>query len=244
MRLSFDTTQRALSGAPDNNATPAADVCGIKEYIDKSDAANAHLRAVMHDGAPIADGEAIVLDNVSGYIEVPNAWNQFRFYDFGFSINFSADQQPQPEESASVRFINSYENGSSSQTGGLTVSKTVSGSGASDTEDFTFTVTLNDASISGTYGDMTFENGIATFTLKADESKTAIGLPAGTGYTVSESDNSGYTVTVNNTDKLLRRELLLLKKPLLQHLTITNPVAAVVAAIPTLQGLLLKPKRP
>ena len=47
---------------------------------------------------------------------------------------------------------------------------------------------------------MTFANGEATFTLKDGESKTATGLPAGTGYTVSESDNSGYTVTVNNTN--------------------------------------------
>ena len=84
--------------------------------------------------------------------------------------------------------------------GNLTVSKTVSGSGASTTKAFTFTVTLNDTSISGTYGDMTFANGEATFTLKDGESKTATGLPAGTGYTVSESDNSGYTVTVNNTN--------------------------------------------
>ncbi len=85
--------------------------------------------------------------------------------------------------------------------GNLEVSKTVSGDGASTTKAFTFTATLNDASISGTYGDMEFKNGVATFTLKDGESKTTTGLPAGTGYTVSESDNSGYTVTVNNTDE-------------------------------------------
>lgn len=87
------------------------------------------------------------------------------------------------------------------ETGGLTVSKTVSGSGASTTKAFTFTVTLADTSISGTYGGMVFENGVAVFTLKADESKTALNLPAGTTYTVVESDNSGYTVTVNGSDQ-------------------------------------------
>ncbi len=80
--------------------------------------------------------------------------------------------------------------------GDLTVSKSVSGGGASSTKAFTFTVTLNDTTINGKYGDMTFENGVATFTLKHGESKTASGLPTGVTYTVSERDNRGYTVTV------------------------------------------------
>lgn len=85
------------------------------------------------------------------------------------------------------------------ETGNLTVSKTVSGDGASTEKAFTFTVRLNDTSINGTYGDMTFDKGVAIFTLKAKESKTSSGLPAGTGYSVTESDNEGYTVTVNGT---------------------------------------------
>ena len=84
--------------------------------------------------------------------------------------------------------------------GNLTVSKTVSGAGASTTKEFTFTVTLSDTTLSGAHGDMTFQNGVATFKLKAGESKTAIGIPAGVTYTVTESDNAGYTVTVNNTN--------------------------------------------
>ncbi len=87
-----------------------------------------------------------------------------------------------------------------SEHGSLTVSKTVSGSGASSTQDFTFTVTLDDETVNGTYGNMAFENGIATFTLKDGENKTAFSLPAGINYTVEESDNQGYTVTVNETD--------------------------------------------
>lgn len=84
--------------------------------------------------------------------------------------------------------------------GNLTVSKTVSGGGASTSKEFTFTVTL-DSRISGTYGDMTFESGVATFTLKHGENKTATNLPAGISYAVVESDNSGYTVTVNGTSE-------------------------------------------
>ena len=44
---------------------------------------------------------------------------------------------------------------------------------------------------------MSFENGVATFTLTGGQSKTATGLPAGTGYTVTEADYSseGYVTT-------------------------------------------------
>ena len=86
-------------------------------------------------------------------------------------------------------------------TGNLTVSKTVSGSGAETTKDFTFTVTLTKtgSTFNQTYGEMNFVNGEATFTLKAGQQKKATGIPAGTEYTVKESDNSGYTVTVNGT---------------------------------------------
>ncbi len=81
-----------------------------------------------------------------------------------------------------------------SGTGKLTVSKTVTGSG-SKTKEFTFTVTLSDTSINGTYGDMTFVNGVATFTLKHGESVTAEGLPEGITYTVTEASTSGYRAT-------------------------------------------------
>lgn len=81
----------------------------------------------------------------------------------------------------------------------LEVSKTVSGEGADQNEAFTFTVTLNDKTIKGTYGDMEFVDGVATFDLKHGEKKTAIGLPPGTKYEVTESNKDGYTVTVNGT---------------------------------------------
>ncbi len=79
----------------------------------------------------------------------------------------------------------------------LVVSKTVSGAGVDQNKAFTFTVTLGDTTINGTFGDMTFQNGIATFTLKHGQKKTATGLPAGITYEVVETDNAGYTVTVN-----------------------------------------------
>ena len=76
--------------------------------------------------------------------------------------------------------------------GNLQVSKTVLPAGAGAGESFTFTVTLGDTSINGRYGDMTFIDGVETFTLEDGKSKTAVGLPDGTTYTVSETPCEGY----------------------------------------------------
>ena len=83
----------------------------------------------------------------------------------------------------------------SGKKGGLTVTKTVSGSRGDTSRDFTFEVKLGDTSVEGQYGDMTFHAGVAVFTLKHGGSMTAKELPAGIRYTVEESDNAGYTVT-------------------------------------------------
>ena len=83
-------------------------------------------------------------------------------------------------------------------TGDLTVSKTVVSDLAADkTKDFSFTVTLGELDgrkISGTYGEMTFTDGVAKFTLKHDQSATATGLPTVT-YTVEETAADGFTTT-------------------------------------------------
>ena len=80
-------------------------------------------------------------------------------------------------------------------TGSLTVSKTVAGNAGETNKDFHFNVTLSDKTISGIFGDMTFTNGVATFTLKHGESKTASNLPEGIGYEVTEANTVGYTTT-------------------------------------------------
>lgn len=83
-----------------------------------------------------------------------------------------------------------------SKTGNLIVSKTVSGNRGDTGKAFPFTVTLGDTSVNGKYGDMTFRDGAASFSLRHGESIRAEGLPDGIRYTVSESGNEGYTVTV------------------------------------------------
>ncbi len=81
-------------------------------------------------------------------------------------------------------------------TGSLTVSKTVV---ADDTSGrFHFTVTLDDPSVDGIYGGMTFSGGTAEFELGHNETVTADGLPAGAGYTVTETPAAGYTSAAAN----------------------------------------------
>ena len=78
--------------------------------------------------------------------------------------------------------------------GNLTVKKQVHSGDRQ--RDFSFTVTLDDKSINGICGDMTFQDGVAAFTLKDGESKTAKGLPSGVGYTVAEARVDGYGTRV------------------------------------------------
>ena len=101
--------------------------------------------------------------------------------------------------------------------GALTVEKIVQGNRGETDREFEFTVTLAGESTTGakadsvseTFGGMTFENGVATFTLKHGESITASGLPAGLDYTVEETNanadgyttsNSGNTGTIPSGD--------------------------------------------
>lgn len=91
--------------------------------------------------------------------------------------------------------------------GNLSVAKTVAGNNGDTSKAFNFTVMLGDTGINGKFGEMTFANGVATFVLKHGESKTAVGLPAGITYTVTEAeaDKDGYTTTsVNASGSIIK----------------------------------------
>ena len=97
------------------------------------------------------------------------------------------------------------------RTGNLKISKmvTAENNNAPDDDEFSFTVTV--AGASGTYktvdqdsskGTITFTEGSATVTLRADQNLTILGLPTGATYEVVESPKAGYTpsVTVDPED--------------------------------------------
>ena len=82
-------------------------------------------------------------------------------------------------------------------TSALTVSKEVSGKEGEMDRAWHFTVTLANKDIDGLYGQMRFKNGVSSFTLKHGESATALDLPAGTAYAVTEQEanRDGYVTT-------------------------------------------------
>lgn len=81
--------------------------------------------------------------------------------------------------------------------GGISVSKTISGTAGDTEKEFHFTVALEDRNIQGKYGDMEFVDGIATFALRHGEVIIAEGLPADLSYTVEEQEanQDGYLTT-------------------------------------------------
>lgn len=91
---------------------------------------------------------------------------------------------------------------SPAETGNLIVSQTTDVSDDAN-KDFSFTVILDDSDINGTYGDMIFSGGTASFTLKSGESKTALNLPAGISYKVEAMMPDGYTIAARNPSGIL-----------------------------------------
>ena len=81
------------------------------------------------------------------------------------------------------------------ESGDLTVEKYLVSELAADADvEFKFVVTLNDTTINGNYGDMTFKDGVAEFTLKGGERATAEDLPANVEYEVKEIAADGFEV--------------------------------------------------
>ena len=98
-----------------------------------------------------------------------------------------------------VRFINTKVD--KETTGSLSVDKIVTGSDGEVNRDFNFIVRLSE-NIEGKYGDLTFNNGVAYFTLRHNERVTADNLPIGAEYVVEEveANQNGYT-TIARYDK-------------------------------------------
>ncbi len=94
----------------------------------------------------------------------------------------------------------------SKEGGNLAVKKKVSSTRSEDkTRNYGFKVTLGDKTINGKYGDMEFKDGVATFTLKDNETKRAASLPLNEKgelkYEVVETDAGGLTSTMGKPVK-------------------------------------------
>ena len=95
-------------------------------------------------------------------------------------------------------------------TGDLSLTKEVSGEGADTEREFSFTVTLSDDTISGVYGDLVFDDGVATVKSKHGQTVNAIDLPAGVTYKIVEieANQDGYaTSSTGETGAILKDEV-------------------------------------
>ncbi len=100
------------------------------------------------------------------------------------------------EKNAEITITNSYQQ-IEPKKGSLSVAKKVVVDGGELTDvdtstDFNFTIKLSDSTVDGVYGDITFVAGVAEITLHHGERKTAVGLPAGVDYTVTEKETADY----------------------------------------------------
>ena len=119
----------------------------------------------------------------------------------GFTVEWSGETGVLSSEPAVAECTNTRE------TGDLSVSKTVDSRLASDhTRKFEFRIVLGDTGINGTYGDMTFTNGVATLALADNESQTAAGLPTGVTYSVTEINGQGFSVTYTGETGTIQKE--------------------------------------
>lgn len=123
-----------------------------------------------------------------------------RYDEYGALYTYTIEETPLPPG-----YDVAYDQGNFTVTntrkGDLCVEKEVTGSDGQRNRDFTFTVTLDNTTIQGTYGGMTFENGVATFTLRHGQSATAEDLPAGIGYTVVEREANTNRYCTTYTDE-------------------------------------------
>ena len=90
--------------------------------------------------------------------------------------------------------------------GDLVIEKRVEGAAGETQRQFHFTLTLSDNSLNGTYGDLEFSDGVATFQLKDGQSVQVKGLPNGITYQVTEeeADQQGYTTTAQGATGTIR----------------------------------------
>lgn len=126
-----------------------------------------------------------------------------RYDEYGALYTYTIEETLPPgyEDLYDVAYDQENFTVTNTRAGDLRVEKEVTGSDGQRNRDFTFTVTLDDATIQGTYGDMTFENGVATFTLRHGQSATAEDLPAGIGYMVVEREANTNRYRTTYTDE-------------------------------------------
>lgn len=148
------------------------------------------------DTIALKHGERIVIANLPAgtqYIVKELEANQNRYVTTAIDENGWIVSN----QTADAIFLNSKGAPPTPGTGNLTVAKVVTGNGNTETN-FHFKVELRQK-LSGTYGDMVFQDGVAEITLRHGQSQTATGLPQGTEYIITEleANQGGYETSAS-----------------------------------------------
>ena len=81
-RYPYDTTDSEIG---------QGGMMGVKAYVEKEPDSDSIVKDIIGT-TKVKNGESIKLDHVSAGLYVPNSWNQYRLYDFGFSLIFTVDK--------------------------------------------------------------------------------------------------------------------------------------------------------
>lgn len=90
LRFSFDDSKYK---APSEEDSKMANEYGLLSYINKDSKTTEMVNDILEDQKIIEDGESINLPNAVIRNSNPNAYNQARSYDFGFSLEFKTEKQ-------------------------------------------------------------------------------------------------------------------------------------------------------
>lgn len=91
LRFTFDDARYPFDRT--DSEAGRGDAFGIKAYVEKAPESAAMVRDIFGKKV-FKNGAEIRLDNVLGGLYVPNAWNQHRLYDYGFSLAFKVKEGP------------------------------------------------------------------------------------------------------------------------------------------------------
>ena len=183
-------------------------------------AANKVVQSVQNVGSAVKfDPLVFTKEGVyTYYVRESNTTDDKLIYDNSLrqvTVTVTADKDDPSKLTATAQILGDVTFNNKYKTASLKIRKTVEGTEAKD-KDFSFMVdvTKSDGSkLEGTYptqtgdnpGSVTFQEGIATLLLRADEEVAITGLPANSKYTVDETSlPKGYSIkNLSNPDGML-----------------------------------------
>ena len=183
-------------------------------------AANKVVQSVQNVGSAVKfDPLVFTKEGVyTYYVRESNTTDDKLIYDNSLrqvTVTVTADKDDPSKLTATAQILGDVTFNNKYKTASLKIRKTVEGTEAKD-KDFSFMVdvTKSDGSkLEGTYptqtgdnpGSVTFQEGIATLLLRADEEVTITGLPANSKYSVDETSlPKGYSIkNLSNPDGML-----------------------------------------